>query len=68
MITDGLEPSGELEFARERKLRYCRMAASSGRRKLQCAVRSRVARWSLHLVGHTWSASVFLILAHPLLP
>jgi hypothetical protein len=30
MIVDGLESPGEIEFARQLKLRYCGMAARSG--------------------------------------
>lgn len=63
MIVDGLESSGEIEFARELKLRYCRMAARSGMSENFDAISGR----GLRDPAYTWSASVFLIFAHQLL-
>jgi glycogen debranching enzyme len=63
MILDGLESSGESEFARELKLRYCRMAAKSGFAENYDAVSGNGLRDG----AYTWSASVFLIVAHQLL-
>jgi glycogen debranching enzyme len=62
MIVDGLESSGEREFARELKLRYCRMAVKSGFSENFDAVSGR----GLRDPAYTWSSSVFLILAHQL--
>lgn len=62
MIVDGLESSGEREFARELKLRYCRMAVKSGFAENYDAVSGR----GLRDPAYTWSASVFLIFAHQL--
>jgi len=62
MIVDGLESSGEYEFARELKLRYCRMAVKSGFAENYDAVSGR----GLRDPAYTWSASVFLIFAHQL--
>ena len=62
MIVDGLESSGEREFARELKLRYCRMAVKSGFAENYDAVTGR----GLRDPAYTWSASVFLIFAHQL--
>jgi hypothetical protein len=63
MIVDGLESSGQTEFARELKLRYCRMAAKNGLTENYDAVSGRGLRDG----AYTWSASVFLIFAHDLL-
>jgi len=63
MIVDGLESSGEREFARELKLRYCRMAVKRGFAENYNAVSGR----GLRDPAYTWSASVFLIFAHEVL-
>jgi glycogen debranching enzyme len=63
MIVDGLDSLGESEFARELELRYCRMAARSGFAE-NYGASSGVG---LRDGAYTWSASVFLILAHRLL-
>ena len=63
MIVDGLESSGQTEFARELKLRYCRMAAKNGLTENYNAV----SGLGLRDGAYTWSASVFLIFAHDLL-
>jgi glycogen debranching enzyme len=63
MIVDGLESSGEIEFARRLKLLYCRMAARSGMSENFEAISGR----GLRDPAYTWSASVFLIFAHQLL-
>lgn len=62
MIVEGLESSGEREFARELKLRYCRMALKSGFSENYDAVSGQ----GLRDPAYTWSASVFLIFAHQL--
>ncbi len=62
MVVDGLESSGENEFARELKLRFCRMAARSGLTENYDAVSGRGLRDG----AYTWTASVFLIIAHEL--
>lgn len=62
MIVDGLESSGETQFARTLKLGYCRMAARNGLTENYDAVSGRGLRDG----AYTWSASVFLILAHQL--
>ncbi len=62
MVVDGLESSGENEFARELKLRFCRMAARSGLTENYDAVSGRGLRDG----AYTWTASVFLIFAHEL--
>jgi glycogen debranching enzyme len=64
MIVDGIESSGEREFARQLKLRYCRMAARSGFAENYDAA----SGVGLRDGAYTWSASVFLIFAHQLLP
>jgi len=62
MIVDGLESSGEREFSRELKMRYCRMAVKSGFAENYDAV----SGLGLRDPAYTWSASVFLIFAHQL--
>jgi glycogen debranching enzyme len=62
IIVQGLEASGEHEFARELKTRYCRMAAKSGFAENYDAVSGRALRDP----AYTWTSSVFLIFAHEL--
>jgi hypothetical protein len=62
IIVSGLEASGEQEFAKELKLRFCRMAAEHGFGENYEAISG--AR--LRDPDYTWSASVFLIFAHEL--
>jgi glycogen debranching enzyme len=62
ILVSGLEASGEPEFARELKLRFCQMAAKSGFAENYDA-RSGTG---LRDPDYTWSASVFLIFAHEL--
>ena len=63
MIVDGLESAGDRDFARELKLRYCRMAVKSGFAENYDALSGR----GLRDPAYSWSASVFLIFAHQLL-
>ena len=51
MIVDGLESPGEIEFARQLKLRYCGMAARSGFAENYNAGQEPACAMELHLVG-----------------
>jgi glycogen debranching enzyme len=60
ILATGLEDSGQTEFARELKLRFCRMVLKSGTSENYDAVTGQPLRDS----GYSWSASVYLIFAH----
>ena len=62
IIAEGLEAAGETGFARELRLRFCRMAANSGFPENYDAVSGRPQDDP----SYTWTSSVFLIFAHQL--
>jgi glycogen debranching enzyme len=62
IIVDGLEAAGEKDFARELKLRFCRMAAKNGFAENYDAVSGEAQDDP----AYTWTSSVFLIFAHEL--
>ena len=62
ILVAGLEDGGDKEFARELKLRFCRMALRSGMSENYDAATGAPLRDS----GYSWSASVYLIFAQEL--
>jgi putative isomerase len=63
IIAEGLDTAGDTEFARELRLRFCRMAARNGFSENYDAV----SGMPQDDPSYTWTSSVFLIFAHQLL-
>jgi glycogen debranching enzyme len=63
VIAESLEEVGEKEFARELRLRFCKLVAKNGISENFDAITGA----GLRDPAYTWTSSVFLIFAHELL-